>query len=95
MVKHVQEDAIHPDGWSRWIRPITSGYKLTCCDCGLVHEMDFRVTDHDHPVEFRVRRDNRATGQVRRHNAVSKVLHDPTKSKKAMKGRGLLNEQSG
>ena len=67
MTKHRQEEAIHPDGWSRWVYPVMEGYKMTCCDCGLVHEMEFRVTDEYNRVEFRVRRDNRATGQVRRH----------------------------
>jgi len=26
-----------------WVNPIMKGYKLVCCDCGLVHKMDFRV----------------------------------------------------
>lgn len=25
-----------------WITPIRNGYKMACCDCGLVHNMDFR-----------------------------------------------------
>lgn len=48
----------------RWILPIRCGYKMACCDCGLVHKMDFRIKDGR--VEFRVFRDNRATGQKRR-----------------------------
>lgn len=67
MAKYRQEVAIHPDGWSRWVYPEMDGYKMSCCDCGLVHQMQFRVTDDYERVEFRVRRDNRATGQVRRH----------------------------
>lgn len=58
------------DGWTRWVRPIMQGYKMACCDCGLVHRLDFRVVQGEHGadrVEFRVRRDNRSTGQVRRH----------------------------
>jgi hypothetical protein len=47
-----------------WVRPIYRGYKLVCCDCHLVHQLDFRV--HNKRVEFRVRRDNRATAQFRR-----------------------------
>lgn len=69
VTKHQQINAIHPDGWSGWVYPIMGGYKFTCCDCGLVHEMDFRVTHDYNRVEFRVRRDNRSTGQVRRHMA--------------------------
>lgn len=30
------------DGWSDWIHP-EPGYKLQCCDCGLVHDMEFRL----------------------------------------------------
>lgn len=68
MTKHRREDTLHPDGWSRWIFPIMDGYKLTCCDCGLVHDMQFRVTDEYDRVEFRVRRNNRATAAVRRED---------------------------
>jgi len=25
-----------------WIRPIRNGYKMACCDCGLVHRLDFK-----------------------------------------------------
>ena len=67
MAKHRQEIEIHPDGWSRWVYPVMDGYKMSCCDCGLVHDMQFRVTDEYDRVEFRVRRNNRATAQVRRH----------------------------
>lgn len=67
MTKHRQEEPIHPDGWSRWVYPVLDGYKLGCCDCGLTHDMQFRVTDEYDRVEFRVRRNNRATAQVRRH----------------------------
>ena len=28
---------------SAWETPIMGGYLLQCCDCGLVHKMDFRV----------------------------------------------------
>ena len=29
-------------GWSDWISPISKGYLMKCCDCGLVHELDFK-----------------------------------------------------
>ena len=45
------------------VRP-AKGYKVQCCDCGLVHTMQFWVVKGH--VEFSVTRDNRATGQVRR-----------------------------
>lgn len=30
-----------PGGWSEWIRPKQRGYLMGCCDCGLIHELDF------------------------------------------------------
>ena len=48
-----------------WVQPIRKGYKMACCDCGLVHVFDFRV--HRGRVQFRVFRNNRATGAIRRH----------------------------
>lgn len=34
-----------PGGWSEWIRPKRRGYLMGCCDCGLIHEMDFAVVE--------------------------------------------------
>ena len=52
-----------------WVRPQRRGYKFACCDCGLVHRLDFRLIRENQGkrVEFRAFRDNRATGQIRRH----------------------------
>ena len=57
-----------------WVQPVTQGYLMKCCDCGLVHRMDFRVIKdngkrvHNRPVvniqgarfkaQFRVYRDD-------------------------------------
>lgn len=30
------------DGWSEWIHPLP-GYLMQCCDCGLIHQMDFAI----------------------------------------------------
>lgn len=30
-------------GWSRWVPPLHKGYRMACCDCGLVHNMEFKV----------------------------------------------------
>lgn len=48
-----------------WVQPVRRGYKLCCCDCGLVHDVDFRI--YQGRVQLRVFRNNRSTGQVRRH----------------------------
>jgi hypothetical protein len=31
------------NGWSRWVRPVPRNYMMACCDCGLVHRMQFVV----------------------------------------------------
>jgi len=51
-----------------WVQPVEQGYKMACCDCGLVHTMDFRIENGR--VQFRVTRNNRATGQMRRHQGI-------------------------
>jgi len=67
MAKYRDEnDGTDDEGWTRWILPEPDLYKMACCDCGLVHNLQFRVTD-DGRAEFRVQRNNRATGQMRRH----------------------------
>ena len=30
-----------------WVWPKMRGYKMECCDCGLIHEMDFLVAADD------------------------------------------------
>lgn len=34
-----------------WVQPIRRGYLMGCCDCNLVHRMDFRI-ENDR-VQFR------------------------------------------
>lgn len=31
------------DGWSDLILPMMKGYRMACCDCGLIHELNFEV----------------------------------------------------
>lgn len=31
------------DGFSEWVSPKHGSYLMKCCDCGLVHEMQFQV----------------------------------------------------
>lgn len=49
----------------QWVQPIRRGYKMACCDCGLVHTMDFRI--YRGRAQFRAIRNERSTGQMRRH----------------------------
>ena len=58
-----------PGEWTEWVRPIRRGYKMACCDCGLVHSMDFRIRNEwrGNVVEFRVMRNQKATSAMRRY----------------------------
>lgn len=68
------------DGWSDWVQPVTiehenRAYRMACCDCGLVHEVDARV--HEGRVQWRMRRHNRATAAVRAHDRlISRIARD-------------------
>lgn len=68
-----------------WIQPIHRGYKMACCDCGLVHVLDFRVVKYAGgkrvKIQFRARRHNRSTAMVRRMNRI-RVRLGPTKGKR-------------
>ena len=71
--------AANKNGWCDWQSPIHGhgkrNYRLACCDCQLVHEMQFRIVKRPNgrnDVIFRVSRNNRATAALRRgkrHNA--------------------------
>jgi hypothetical protein len=52
------------DGWSKWIQPRPSNYRFACCDCCLVHDMQFRI--YEGRIQFRVSRNNRSTAAMRR-----------------------------
>lgn len=62
-----------------WVQPIRRDYKMRCCDCGLVHNLDFRIKRGC--VQFRAFRNERSTGQIRRHmpnvRYVEEKLHNP------------------
>lgn len=58
-----------------WIRPVMKGYRMLCCDCGLVHQLDFKVIrwGRGHKVKFKVFRNERATSAARRARQVIKT----------------------
>lgn len=60
---------IDKNGWTEWIRPQRKGYRMSCCDCGLVHEFDFATIKwgRGHKVIMRARRHERATAAKRRN----------------------------
>lgn len=55
-------DACAPVSDGEWIRPARK-FLMQCCDCGLVHDMDFRVLKGR--AEFRAYRNMRLTKRAR------------------------------
>ena len=51
-----------------WVQPVRRGYRMRCCDCELVHILDFRIKDGK--IQLRARRDGRATGACRRKKVI-------------------------
>lgn len=52
---------------SEWIRPKRRGYRMSCCDCGLVHELDFALIPwgRGKKIILRARRHEKDTAFVR------------------------------
>lgn len=48
-----------------WVRVPAKGHKNACCDCNLVHRIEYRIAD-DGALEVRFTRDRRATAALRR-----------------------------
>ena len=75
MTRYRDENRSMNGRWTRDIYPVMHEdrpYKMACCDCGLVHDIEFWIdegTDGGAHVAMRVARNNRATatGQMRRH----------------------------
>lgn len=47
-----------------WVQPLDT-YRFACCDCGLVHQVEFRI--HEGRIQFRMWRHDRSTAQLRKH----------------------------
>jgi hypothetical protein len=63
------------EGFSEWIAPEMSGWRMSCCDCSLVHDFEFRVREGQ--VQLRAKRNARATGQRRRNRKDAKDENAP------------------
>lgn len=62
-----KEKQLTRQGFTRWIQPTMASYLMACCDCSLVHEMQFRVVGvRKLRVQFRARR---AEGYTKRERA--------------------------
>ncbi len=40
-IKRFKKHKAGRGGWSEWVYPIQGSYLFKCCDCELVHEMQF------------------------------------------------------
>jgi hypothetical protein len=49
-----------------WIEVPMRGYKEQCCDCALVHKLNFRINNRGR-IEIQTFRDVRATNGARKH----------------------------
>jgi hypothetical protein len=54
-----------------WV-PLSGKLRMECCDCGLVHRLEFRI-DEDKFLYMRGWRDNRATANRRRSLKRAKI----------------------
>ena len=78
--KRVRFRQVYDDG--EWVTP-TRKHKMACCDCGLVHNMEFRIAmieilngrKFNKPaVQFRASRNERSTAGRRRNHKVRNKL---------------------
>lgn len=56
-----------------WVAPRRRGYKMMCCDCGLVHTLDFKLIKHARGkrIIFRAFRNEASTALARRAKRAS------------------------
>lgn len=47
-----------------WIQPVRRGFRLACCDCGLVHTLNFRIRGGH--VQFQAYPNTKATYGMRK-----------------------------
>lgn len=52
-----------------WVQPIMKGYLMACCDCGLVHRLDFKIVGKK-KVQFRASRARNITAKLRREQRI-------------------------
>lgn len=57
-----------------WVQPIKRGYRLACCDCGLVHILNFRVVKYADgkrvKIQFQAFRDDKETKALRKKERI-------------------------
>lgn len=67
--------------WSDWIKPVMTNYHFMCCDCGLVHTINFRAVkvlktykSGCKLLEVLPKKDYQVEFKVRRNNKYSKPI---------------------
>jgi hypothetical protein len=52
----------------QWVCPPRHGYRVQCCDCCLIHDVNFRLVKvgTGHVIELQAIRNDRATAAARR-----------------------------
>lgn len=68
----------HEWGDGEWHKPVHDGYITACCDCGLVHRIDFKTRDGQ--VQMRVMRDDKATAGERATRNITIEHPEPASS---------------
>ncbi len=55
-----------------WTEMRMRGHREQCCDCGLIHRIDYRILTKGkrRELQFRCWRDDKATGKIRRRAGI-------------------------
>ena len=56
-----------------WVQLTRRGYELECCDCGMVHRLNFRLVNQS--LQFQAFREERKTAATRRERRKRAVRH--------------------
>ncbi len=73
------------NGWTRWIPIFNNRHRIICCDCGLAHDLEFKIVGWAKQiVKFRAHKNMRSTAQIRKHHHKAKEIEErpsPARSK--------------
>ncbi len=54
----------------QWFQPVKRGWQMGCCDCGLVHRVNFRIKHGK--IQMQTYRDKKLTAAYRRITKLNK-----------------------
>jgi len=74
----IKHDVENEGDWSEWVNPYSEQYFMKCCDCGLVHEMQFKVAKYSEgdECEFVADADLQAVFRARRATPPAAPVQD-------------------